>query len=146
MILVEANLLLYAYDRASPVHEPARRWLTEAFAGRETLGFSWPTILAFLRITTNPKIFKNPFSIEEAVSIVDDWFSQPAAKLVQAGERHWTILRLLLLDSGSTGPLVMDAHVAALASEHGMVIATRDKDFALFPGVRSVDPLASHQE
>jgi toxin-antitoxin system PIN domain toxin len=143
LIFVDANLLLYAYDRASPVHEPARRWLTEAFSGTEPLGFSWPTVLAFLRITTNPKIFKNPFSIEEATSIVDDWFSQPSAKLVQAGENHWTILRGLLLDSGSSGPLVMDAHIAALASEHGMVIATRDGDFAMFPDVQSLNPLAA---
>ncbi len=146
MILVDANLLLYAYDRASPVHEPARRWLTEAFSGGQPLGFSWPTVMAFLRIATNPKIFRDPYSIAEAVSIVDDWFSQPAATLVNAGEHHWTILRGLLLDAGSKGPLVMDAHVAALASEHGMVIASRDKDFAIFRGVRWFNPLAVNQE
>ena len=142
MILVDANLLLYAYDRSSSVHEPARRWLTETFSGSEPVGFSWPTVLAFLRITTNPKIFRSPFSIEEAVSIVNDWLSQPIATLLHAGEGHWPILRDLLLETGAKGKLVMDAHLAALAIENGTVLFTRDADFKLFRGVRTVNPLA----
>jgi toxin-antitoxin system PIN domain toxin len=93
VILVDANLLLYAYDRSSPVHEPARLWLTEAFAGQERIGFSWFTLLAFLRISTSSKIFRDPFTIEEAVSIVDDWLTQPLTSLLHAGGRHWMILR-----------------------------------------------------
>jgi uncharacterized protein len=143
VILVDANLLLYAYDRSSPVHEPARRWLTEAFAGEEQIGLSWHTLLAFLRISTNPKIFRNPFSIEEAVGIVEDWLAQPLTILVHAGEQHWTILRKLLLETGAGGKLVMDADLAALAIEHDMTLLTRDTDFDLFPGLRVAKPLPS---
>jgi toxin-antitoxin system PIN domain toxin len=142
VILVDANLLLYAYDVSSPVHEPARRWLTEALSGQEAIGFSWQTMLAFLRITTNPKIFHDPFSIDEAVSIVDDWLSQPVTKLIHTGESHWTILCNLLLEAKVRGPLVMDAHLAALAIEHDMILVSRDRDFARFQGLSSANPLA----
>jgi len=146
VILVDANLLLYAHDRSSPVHEPAHRWLTEALSGLEPIGLSWPTLLAFLRITTNPKIFRSPFSIQEAVSIVDDWLSQPNIHLLHAGEDHWTVLRDLLLETGVTAKLIMDAHLAALAIEHGAVLLTRDGDFDLFEELRTRNPLAAEPE
>lgn len=142
MILVDANLLLYAHDRSSPVHEPARRWLTDALSGLEPIGLSWPTVLAFLRIATNPKIFQDPFSIQEAVSIVDEWLSQPNIHLLHAGEEHWMVLRDLLLETGVKAKLIMDAHLAALAIEHGAVLLTRDGDFDLFREVKTRDPLA----
>ena len=146
MIFADANLLLYAYDRSSPVHEPARRWLTEALAGREMIGFSWHTVLAFLRITTNSKIFRDPYSIEEAVEIVEDWFRQPSASLLHPGEQHWMILRRLLLETEAKGKLVMDAHLAALAIEHDTTFLTRDRDFRLFPGLRLANPLPPEEE
>jgi toxin-antitoxin system PIN domain toxin len=142
VILVDANLLLYAYDVSSPVHEPASSWLTEALSGQEPIGLSWHTVLAFLRIATNPKIFRDPFSIGEAVSIVDDWLSQPVTRLIHAGELHWAIFRNLLLEANVRGPLVMDAHLAALAIEHDMILVSRDKDFARFQGLSSANPLA----
>lgn len=132
MILLDANVLIYAYDLSSPVHQPARAWLTEALSGSEPVGLSWPAILAFLRIVTNRKVFKEPFSIGEAIAIVDDWLSRPAVFLLQAEDHHWTILRHLLDKTGSTGKLVMDAHLAALAIEHDAVLVTRDRDFSLF--------------
>lgn len=146
MILVDANLLLYAHDRSSPVHEPARRWLTEALAGLEPIGLSWPTLLAFLRIATNPKIFRDPFSIQEAASIVDEWLSQPNIHLLHAGEDHWTALRALLLETGAKAKLVMDAHLAALAIEHDAVLLTRDGDFDLFRDLKTRNPLAAEPE
>jgi toxin-antitoxin system PIN domain toxin len=141
VILVDANLLLYAYDRTSPVHEPARRWLQDVFSGKENVGLSWIAVLAFLRITTNPKIFKEPFSIEDAVEIVNDWFAQPSVSLVHPGDRHWPLFRKLLLEYRVQGPLVTDAHVATLALEHDIPIFTRDTDFDRFLGLRSVNPL-----
>ncbi len=143
MILVDANLLIYAYDRSSPVHEPAQRWLTGALSDQTLIGVSWPTVLAFLRITTHSKLFRDPFSIQEAVSIVDDWLSQPNIRFLHAGEHHWTILRDLLLETEVKAKLVMDAHLAALAIENGAVLFTRDGDFDRFHGVATVDPLAS---
>jgi uncharacterized protein len=143
VILVDANLLLYAYNRSSPVQEPASRWLMDALNGAEPVGFSWSAVLAFLRIATNPKILQTPYSIQEAVEIVDDWFSQPAAILLHTGEEHWPHLRDLLLKTGTKGPLVTDAHLAALAIEHQATLVTRDGDFSRFPGLRTVNPLAS---
>ncbi|HKI03884.1 MAG TPA: TA system VapC family ribonuclease toxin [Thermoanaerobaculia bacterium] len=140
MIFIDANLLLYAYDRSSPVHEPARLWLTEALTGPEPVGFSWPTVLAFFRIATNPKIFRDPFSIDEIVTIVEDWFAQPTTSLLHAGDRHWEILRGLLLEIGPKKKLIMDAHLAALALEHDATLLTRDRDFEQFPKLRFANP------
>lgn len=141
MILVDANLLIYAYDLSSPVHERARVWLSGALSGEEPVGLCWTTILAFLRITTNRAIFKDPFAIDEAVSIVDDWLAQPTVRLVEAGGHHWVILRELLTESQAKGKLLMDAHLAALALEHGLTLFTRDGDFTEFRGLDFVNPL-----
>jgi toxin-antitoxin system PIN domain toxin len=143
VILVDANLLIYAYDLSSPVHERARLWLSGAFSGEEPVGLCWTAILAFLRIITNRAIFKDPFSIEDAVSIVDDWLAQPAVRIVEAEGRHWTILRQLLMDSQAKGKLVMDAHLAALALEHGLTLFSRDGDFKDFRGLDLTNPLVA---
>ena len=141
MILVDVNLLLYAHDRSSPVHEATRLWLIRVLDGPEPVGFSWLGVVAFLRISTSPKIFQDPFSIEGAVKVVDYWFSQPAATLLGAGEFHWTIFRDLLLKTGIKGNLVTDAHLAAIALEHDATLLTRDRDFDQFPKLRVVNPL-----
>ena len=141
MILVDANLLIYAYNLSSPFQEPARRWLEEVLSGSEAVGISWTSALAFLRITTNPKAFTNSFTIEEATSIVEGWYLQPSVKLVQAGEKHLQILVRLLRASHARGPLVMDAHVAALAIEHGATLCSTDSDFSKFPGLTYMNPL-----
>jgi toxin-antitoxin system PIN domain toxin len=143
VILVDANLLIYAYDLTSPVHERARLWLSGAFSGEEPVGLCWTTILAFLRITTNPVIFKDPFSIAEAVAIIDDWLAQPSVRVVEPGGGHWGVLRELLTDSQAKGKLVMDAHLAALALEHGLTLFTRDGDFKEFRGLDLANPLAA---
>jgi toxin-antitoxin system PIN domain toxin len=142
VILVDANLLLYAHDRSSPVHERAHRWFTGILDGPEPVGFSWIAVLAFLRISTSPKIFQDPFSIEDAIKAVDYWLSQPAATLLTTGEDHWPILRDLLLSTGIKGRGVTDAHLAALAIEHDATVLTRDGDFAQFPNLRAINPLA----
>lgn len=141
MILVDANLLIYAHDLTSPFHAPARRWIEEVFSGGEEVRISWTTLLAFLRITTNRRAFGNPFSIDEAIEAADSWFAQPCVALIQPGSRHRNILRLLLRETRASGPLVMDAHLAALAIEHEAVLHTTDGDFDQFPGLRHVNPL-----
>ena len=141
MILVDVNFLLYAHDRSSPVYEAARRWFLNASKGPEPVGLPWSSILGFIRLLTSPKIFQAPFSIEEAVETVDSWFSQPATVLLHTGEEHWPYLRDLLLKTGTKGPLVTDAHLAALAIEHEATLLTRDGDFSRFPGVRTINPL-----
>ncbi len=104
MILVDANLLIYAYDRSSPFHAPARLWLEGCFSSQSPIRLCWMTVSAFLRITTNPSSFKNPFSILEATRIVEDWFAQPGVDLLYPGERHWSILRELVSEANATGP------------------------------------------
>ena len=141
MTLVDANLPLYACDSSAPQHRAARRWLEDAFSGAEPVLLPWNSILAFLRIATNPMAWKHPLSVQEAVAIVDEWLSLPNVTVPTPGERHWPILSGLLPKAQCRGPLVMDAHLAALAIEHGAVMCTRDRDFARFPGLRLSDPL-----
>jgi uncharacterized protein len=141
VILVDANLLLYAYNESFPEHLAARRWLEAVLSRPERVCLAWTVILAFLRIGTNPRAFEHPFSIVEAVEIAATWLTHPSVAVLDPGERHWEILARLLSVSRARGPVVMDAHLAALAIEHGAVLCTTDRDFARFPDVRVVDPL-----
>ncbi len=141
MILIDANLLLYAYDSSSPHHERAQQWLSRVLSRPEPVSLAWVTVLAFLRIATNPRAFENPLSISAAVGIVSEWLARPMVRIISPGTRHWEIFAELLLLSQSRGPLVMDAHLAALALEHGLVVYTNDRDFTRFPRLRTVNPL-----
>jgi toxin-antitoxin system PIN domain toxin len=143
VIVIDANILLYAYDSSSAHHEVARGWLESILSRPEPVGLAWMTVLAFLRISTNPRAFQHPFSVTEAVAIVSGWLDRPMVTLLGPGERHWEILRDLLLEGQAPGPLVMDAHLAALAIEHGATLSTSDRDFARFPGLRLHNPLRS---
>ena len=141
MILVDANLLLYAYDSASPEHAKARRWLEHVLGQPEPALFPWQSIHAFVRIATNPRAWKTPLTVQEASAIVDEWMSLPNVLTPSPGDRHWAILRELLADSQCPGPLVSDAVLAALAIEHGAELCTNDLDFRRFPTLRVVNPL-----
>jgi toxin-antitoxin system PIN domain toxin len=141
VILLDANILLYAYNRSSEHHEPARRWLEDALTGSMPVAFCWPTILAFLRIATNPRAFTRPLPIVEASSIVESWLAAPVATLVLPTDCHWQVLTRLLVTGQASGPLVSDAHLAALAIEHGATLVTNDRDFSRFPGLRVEFPL-----
>jgi len=145
MMLPDANILLYAYDTDSVHHEAARGWLEVTFAKPEPVGLAWVALLAFLRIGTDRRIRKNAYSIVEATAIVSGWLDQPLVTILHPGERHWEILRQLLVEGQAPGPLVTDAHLAALAIEHGATLATADRDFARFPGLRFFNPLSAPQ-
>jgi hypothetical protein len=140
--LPDLNLLLYALDTESKAHEPASAWLEEVLSGTEVVGFAWVVLLGFLRISTNPRIYDEPLTVTDAFDVVDGWLAQPVATLVEPTGRHATVLRELLEPLGTGGNLVSDAHLAALAIEHGAELYSRDNDFARFSGVRWVDPLA----
>ena len=142
MILVDANLLLYAYDAASPRHAEAREWLEMVLSGAAPVCLPWQTIAAFLRIVTNPKLPGARFMPEEACRLVDQWLEQPNVRLLTAGENHWPLLRQMVIEGQARGPLITDAQLAALAIEHGAVLHTTDRDFARFPGLRWVNPLS----
>jgi hypothetical protein len=143
VILIDANLLLYAYDSSSTHHESARRFLEGAFAGYQPVCMAWATVLAFLRISTNPRLQQQVFSLAEAISIVEEWLTQPNFSLLAPGDRHWRILAGLLPEAQARGPLVMDADLAALAIEHGATLYSNDRDFSRFPGLKHVNPLAT---
>ena len=143
MILVDANLLIYAIDSDAPLHRPAREWLEGAFSGTTRIGLPWIVLLAFLRITTRPRILVRPLSLGEATDYVDSWLEQPFVEPVSPGPSHWGILRSLLAASGTAGNLTSDAHIAALAIEHRAAIYSTDHDFGRFPGVEHVNPLTS---
>ena len=142
MILVDANLLIYAIDTDSPHHARARPWLEELLSGTTTVGLAWVVILAFLRITTRPGILNRPLTPDRALEFIAEWLAQPYVGAVSAGEHHWQTLRNLLKTSGTAGNLVSDAHLAALAIEHGYAVYSTDHDFKRFPGVEHVNPLA----
>jgi uncharacterized protein len=141
MILIDANVLIYAYHPAAEKHRRSKEWLAKTFESGERIGLSWTTVLAFLRLTTSPKPFSIPLTSEEAGAIVTGWFSYPEVSILPPTERHWTILSRLLADGQARGPLVMDAHLAALAIEHGATLCTTDRDFTRFKGLRLLNPL-----
>ena len=142
MILLDANVLLYAYDARAEGHAKARQWLEDAFAERQPVRLAWVTVLAFLRITTNPRILANPLPASEAVANVNEWLAYPSVAILNPGERHWSILAKLMADAHVRGPLVADAHLAALAIEYGAQVCTADRDFTRFSGLRLINPLA----
>lgn len=141
-ILVDANLLLYAYHPKADEHEASRAWLEQILTGTELVRFAWLTLWAFLRIATNRRVFERPLSAPEAEVAVSSWLGQPGAGILEPGERHWDILRALMKDGQTAGPLVMDAVLAALAIEHGATLHTTDRDFSRFPGLKWTNPLA----
>jgi uncharacterized protein len=143
MILIDANLLLYAYHPRATQHEKSRAWLTEVLSGTDLVRFAWLTLWSFLRIATNARVFERPLSVSEAEAAIASWFAQPAAGILEPGERHWDILRELMREGQTTGALVMDTVLAAIAVEHGATLCTTDRDFARFPGLRWVNPLAA---
>ena len=141
MILLDANLLLYAHNTSSKEHQTTVSWLEEILAGPAPIALSWDTILAFLRVSTTARIFGEPLDLEMAKSVVSDWLSQPNVSIVGPTDRHWEIFSKLLPRSRLRGSLIMDAHLAALAIEHGATLCTNDRDFARFPGLKVEYPL-----
>ena len=141
MILIDANLLIYAVNSDAPNHETARSWLEDTLSGKSAVGLPWICLLAFVRITTRRGIFAHPLDVGDALGYVDSWLDQPFVELVGPGDGHWPILRNLVRLSGTAGNLTSDAHIAALALENGAAIYSADYDFRRFPGVDHVNPL-----
>jgi toxin-antitoxin system PIN domain toxin len=143
VILVDANLLVYAHVAAQPQHAAARAWLDEQLNSTVAVGLPWSSLLAFLRLVSNPRIFERPEPIGDAWSQVEAWLDCPPVWVPHPTDRHREILGGLLLDPGVRGNLVPDAHLAALAIEHGLLLCSTDGDFARFPGLRWHNPLHS---
>jgi len=142
VIVIDANILLYAYDADSDKHAKARAWVEEVFSGASPLGLPWQTVSAFMRIVTNPRLTGKRFTPAEVVEIVDEWVNQPNVRLLGPGDDHWNFLRQMMVDGQARGPLVTDAQLAALTIEYGGVLHTTDRDFSRFPGLRWKNPIA----
>ena len=141
MKLPDVNLLIYAIDEDAARHKKARNWLEGVLSGTESVAFAWAVLLGFVRISTNPAVLEDPLSAEEALDYVDGWLAQPVADVVHPTPDHSSTLRELLEPTGAAGNLTSDAHLAALAMEHGAELCSCDTDFARFTGLRWVDPL-----
>lgn len=144
MYLVDANILVYSADAASDHHEAARDWLDECTAGvPRSVGLPWPSLLAFYRLVTNPRIYSPPATAADAWERIEEWLSRPAAWIPVPGPRHREVLGHIVRECRPSANLVPDAHVAALALEHGLTVVSTDTDFARFPGLAWLDPVSA---
>lgn len=141
-MIVDANILLYAVDVDSAFHEPARDWLEETVNGPVRVGLPWVSLTAFLRIATHPRATRRPLAPDEEWDFVADWLTADNTWVPTATSRHADVLRDLLVRGDLRGNLVPDAHLAALAIEHGVAVCSADSDFARFPQLRWINPVA----
>lgn len=142
MILVDANLLIYAVNKDLPQHKQSREWWEGALSGAGAVGLPWVSLMAFMRICTSSRIFESPLSPEQAMAFIDEWLDRSNVSMVAPGPGHWAILKNLIRQVGTAGNLTTDAHIAALALEHGCTVCSADNDFKRFPGVAHINPLA----
>ena len=141
MMLPDVNLLVHAIDETSPFHAPARRWWDDTLSSTAEVGLCYPSLLGFIRLTTNRRVFASPLSIGDALHRVQSWLDQPNAVLLAPTPRHWPILSELLRASTAGADLTTDAHIAAHAIEHAGTVYSNDGDFARFEGLRWKNPL-----
>jgi len=142
LILVDANILLYAEDSLSPLHQQARLWWDDQLSQSGPVCLCWPVLSAFIRIGTNSRVFNHPLSLEQALVRVQGWLDQPCTRVIRPTEQHWTIFKTMLKDGQAVANLVTDAHIAALAIEHGCDLASTDADFSRFPKLKWINPLS----
>ncbi len=141
MIFPDANLLLYAEDSLSRHHESARVWWDKVLGATTPVHLCWPVLNAFIRITTNVRLYERALTADEAIARVESWLGQPCVRLVSPSEKHWALFQTQIRESRATANLVADAHLAALAIEHGSTLYSSDQDFARFPSLRWINPL-----
>jgi len=142
LILIDANILIYAYNSSANEHAAARAWLEEAFSNDEQISLPWSVIHAFLRLMTSGRVLPVPVAMEIVVGIVEEWLSLPHVLALEPGPRYFEIFRRHLVDGQVRGNLVNDAHLAALATEYDATVCTADSDFSRFDGLRVINPLA----
>jgi toxin-antitoxin system PIN domain toxin len=141
MTVLDANLLIYAYNADAPQQKAAALWITELFESGETIGLPWMTVWAFIRICTNPRIWEHPRPVKDVFAIVSQWLAETGVVLLEPGPRHWELLQPLVTKHKAAGPLLTDAVLAAIAIEHGALLASTDQDFGRFQGLRWINPL-----
>jgi uncharacterized protein len=140
MIFPDTNVLIHAVNADSPRHEHFREWWDASLSGSTPVCLAWAVVLAYVRITTNPRIMSHPLSTDEACSDVASWLSQGCVRIVSPLDGHWQLVHALLREAGTAGNLTSDAHLAALAMQHGCTLYSTDTDFARFPGLSWKQP------
>jgi hypothetical protein len=141
MKIVDINLLIYAINKDTPHHSKAKKWLEDSLSSDEPFGLAWIVILGFLRIVTNGRIMPTPLMPEVAIDLVNDWLQQPPSLTIVPSYQHWSIFKELLMPLGTAAKLTSDAHLAALAIEHGARLYSTDYDFRRFPSLRWTNPI-----
>ncbi len=141
MIIPDLNLLVYAYDSKSQWHAAAGKWWVECLSGHEEVGISWMIALGFVRLWTNPRVFQNPMTVDQATGHVESWLARRVVRVLNPGPRHAELAFGFLRQAGQGGNLTTDAHLAALGVEFKGVIYTSDTDFLRFRDLRWVNPL-----
>jgi uncharacterized protein len=139
--ILDVNILLYAYNADAPQHRAAAEWLERLFDGPEMVGLPWTTVWAFVRISTNARAWPKPISVEDVFATIHDWVNLPNLAIIHPGARHLELLEKLVREDNAFGPLVSDAVLAALAIENGAALASTDRDFSRFRGLRWINPL-----
>jgi hypothetical protein len=141
MKIVDINLLIYAINKDAPHHSKANKWLEDSLSSDESFGFAWIVTLGFLRIVTNGRIMPTPLIPEVAIDSVNDWLLQPPSLTIAPSHQHWSIFKELLMPLGVAANLTSDAHLAALAIEHGARLYSTDNDFSRFQSLRWTNPI-----
>jgi uncharacterized protein len=140
--LLDANILLYAYDSSSAHHDACRRWLEDALNDDEPVGLAWQTSLAFIRISTNPRAVRSPITTNDACGIIGTLLERPTVLVVEPGDQFWSTFQQIARAARISGPRVTDAVLAAMAVEQGATLCSTDQDFRRFEGLTVVDPTA----
>jgi toxin-antitoxin system PIN domain toxin len=141
MIIVDANLLVYAHNRAAALHESARQWWEGLITRQQPIGLPWAVAFGFIRLVTHPSVLQTPLAPLDAVARVRGWLDQPEVRIIEPGPRHLEIVEDLFRATGVAGSLTTDTHLAALAIEHQAELHSNDSDFGRFPGLRWINPL-----
>jgi toxin-antitoxin system PIN domain toxin len=141
VILIDVNLLLYATVATAPEHAVARPWFNSCLNGTSAVGLPWVSLLGFVRIVSNRRVYSEPVPVAEAWREVERWLDCPTVWIPQPTDRHREILRPLLVEAALRANLVSDAHLAALAIEHGLTLCSTDGDFSRFKNLRWENPL-----
>ena len=142
MKLLDVNLTLYAYVPETPQHERARVWFEDLLSSREPVLIPLVTVLGFTRISTDIRVFREPFTLAYALDIVKSWLALPNVRIVEPSTDHWSTFRRVAIEGQARAGAITDAHIAALAIENGAELCTTDRGFARFNGLRTLDPLA----
>lgn len=145
MLLIDSNILIYAYDPGSRHHERARTWLERVLGSDEQVRLGLVSLLSFVRILTDPRLYARPMDVAEAHAHVQTWLERDNVAVAEPTPEHWSTFLTVATEGQARGPVLMDAHLAALAIEHGATLCTTDRDFQRFAGVRILDPLARRE-